>query len=98
MKDGAGEDRLSRPPVKKTILEEKVFSVFDSIQKNRDWQSARAINAFEAVGKADRHLAELNRLHEKFRMAVLPDGGLKWKVLDGRAKMGREMVQLAALC
>jgi hypothetical protein len=98
MTDGAGEDRLSRPPVKISVLEEKVFAVFDSIQKNRDWQVARAISAFEAVNKVDHHLTELNRLHEKFRMAVLPDGGLKWKVMDGRARMGKEMVQLSALC
>ena len=96
MKEMAGEDRLSKPPVRISILEEKVFSIFDSIQKNRDYQAARAISAFDTLMKIDRCLVELNRLHEKFRMAVLPDGGLRWKVLDGRTKMGKEMVQLAA--
>jgi hypothetical protein len=93
-----GEDRLSKPPVKINVLEEKVFTIFDQIQRNRDYQAARAIGALEVVAKMDHRLAELNRLHERFRMAVLPDGGLKWRVLDGRTKMGKEMVQLSAHC
>jgi hypothetical protein len=98
MTEMAGEDRLSKPPVKINVLEEKVFTIFDSIQKSRDYQAARGISAFETITKIDGRLIELNRLHEKFRMAVLPDGGLKWKVLNGRTRMGKEMVQLAALC
>ena len=98
MKEIAPEDRLSKPPVRISVLEEKVFSIFDAFLRNQDYLAARGISAFDTITRIDHHLVELTRLHENFRMAVLPDGGLKWKVLSGRTKMGKEMFQLAGLC
>lgn len=98
MREMIDEDRLTKSPVKVSLLEEKIFNIFDGLQKNRDYVAMKSIGAFDVINRIDRRLDELNRLHETFKMAVLPDGGLKWKVLSGRTRIGKELTLLSPLC
>ena len=98
MKGMADEDLLSKRPPRSPMTEERVFTIFEAVQRHPDFIVARSIAAFEEISRIDRCLHELSRLHEAFNMALLPEGGLKWKVLKGRAKMGKEMVAIASLC
>jgi hypothetical protein len=98
MKEMIEEDRISTSPLRVGMLEEKLFTIFEAVQKNKDYIAMRSISAFDGIVKMDERLDELRSLHETFRMSVLPDGGLKWMVLNGREKMGREIALLSPLC